>query len=363
MKKTFFPLLLCLLLSCQGCTSKTSDSVPELLEPSDSERTTVSVIRDDFSDREVYEGFVAPETTDLSFELDGTIQSILVSSGQYVNEGDSLVTLDITEEEQRISDLNAELEDLCAELAYTESLYTNRTEYLKAELNQIIEQEGYGTNYQLKRIDIDEYDLDYYQTTKDLNNQISADEQALSDLEAVAVKATLTAPHSGYFYLSSDLAENSYLTKGKNVCSITREDSLCFLSSYLDEADVKNASLSVLLHGNSYSVSYVPLSAAERSALSFTDERDRTRFTFSDNSDLSALQAGDTGFLITDSNCMEQVLQIPVNALFVDSAGSYVYLVENGTQKRQDVTTGPNNGIMTVIEEGLSEGDLVYVQQ
>ena len=256
MKKTFFPLLLCLLLSCQGCTSKTSDSVPELLEPSDSERTTVSVIRDDFSDREVYEGFVAPETTDLSFELDGTIQSILVSSGQYVNEGDSLVTLDITEEEQRISDLNAELEDLRAELAYTESLYTNRTEYLKAELKQIIEQEGYGTNYQLKRIDIDEYDLDYYQTTKDLNNQISADEQALSDLEAVAVKATLTAPHSGYFYLSSDLAENSYLTKGKNVCSITREDSLCFLSSYLDEADVKNASLSVLLHGNSYSVSY-----------------------------------------------------------------------------------------------------------
>ena len=363
MKKTFFPVLLCLLLSCQGCTSRPSDAAPELLEPSDSEHAVVSVIRGDFSDTEVYEGFVAPETTELSFDLDGTIQDILVSSGSYVNEGDALVTLDTTEEKQKISDLNAELEELRAELEYTEALYANRTEYLKAELKQIIENEGYGTNYQLKKIDIEEYDLDYDKTVKDLTNKISSNDQALSEQETIIEELTLTAPHSGYFYLSSDLTENSYLTKGKNVGNISSETSLYFASSYIDEADLKNASLSVLIHGVSYPVSYVPLSTEERSALYFTEEHDRTRFTFSDDSDLSALQAGDTGFLMSNNDCLNDVIQIPVNALFRDSAGTYVYRVEIGTQKRQDVTVGPTNDVMTVIEEGVSEGDLVYVQQ
>ena len=157
--------------------------------------------------------------------------------------------------------------------------------------------------------------------------------------------------------------DKGYLTKGKNVGNISSETSLYFASSYIDEADLKNASLSVLIHGVSYPVSYVPLSTEERSALYFTEEHDRTRFTFSDDSDLSALQAGDTGFLMSNNDCLNDVIQIPVNALFRDSAGTYVYLVENGTQKRQDVTVGPTNDVMTVIEEGVSEGDLVYVQQ
>lgn len=362
MKNKFLSLLFLCLLICPGCASKTSDTAPELLEPLETEHVTVPVTCDSFSDTEVYEGFVAPETTELSFDLDGNIRDILVSSGSYVNKGDALVSLDTTETEEKIYMLNNREEDLRAELAYTEALYENRAAYLNAEANQIIENEWYSSNYQLKQIEMRENELNYDQKIRELKQQLSANSRALTEQKALLSKAVLHAPHSGYFYLSPDLIENTYLQRGKTVCRIACEDSFSFMSSYVDEADLKNAQLSVLIQGNFYPVSYVPLSEKERSALYFADEYTRTCFSFSDDSDLSALQAGDTGFLLVDGNCLTQALQVPVNALLHDSSGTYVYLSENGTQRRQDVTTGPTNGVMTVIEAGVSEGDLVYVQ-
>lgn len=363
MKNKFLSFLFLLyLFLCTGCASGTCETVPELLEPLETERLTVPVICDSFSDTEVYEGFVAPETTELSFDLDGTIRDLLVSSGSYVNKGEALATLDTTETEEKIYMLNNREEDLRAELAYTEALYENRAAYLNAEANQIIENEWYSSSYQLKQIEMRENELNFDQKIRELRQQLSANSRALAQQKALLSKAVLTAPHSGYFYLSPDLSENIYLRRGKTVCRITCEDSFSFMSSYVDEADLKNAQLTVLIGGNCYPVSYVPLSDRERSALYFADEYTRTCFSFSDDSDLSALQAGDTGFLMAEGNCLTQALQVPVNALLHDSAGTYVYLSENGTQRRQDVTTGPTNGVMTVIEAGVSEGDLVYVQ-
>lgn len=363
MKKIFFPALLCFIFLLQACSSTPSSIAPELLEPEDQQKLTASVIRSSFSDTEVYEGFISSENIRLSFDMDGIIQNIFAVPGCYVSQGDVLLTLDTSEQEQKISDLNAEIADLYAEIDYTDALFANRMEYLKTELGQIIETDGYNTSYQLKLMDIDEYDLNYREAKQKLNAKLVSSTQTLTQLETLVTDASLTAPCSGYFYISSDFAENTYIQKHQTVCYIMKEDSLSFLSSYIDESDLKNAVLSVLIHGNSYPVSYIPLSVKERSALSLTEEHSRTGFYFSDETDLSTLHAGDAGFLIVKNNSLEQVLQVPVNALFHDSAGDYVYMIDNGTQKRQTVTVGPTNDIMTVIEDGLSEGDIVYVQQ
>jgi len=58
----------------------------------------------------------------------------------------------------------------------------------------------------------------------------------------------------------------------------------------------------------------------------------------------------------------EQVLSIPNSAVYKDSSGTYVYLMQDGIRVRQNVTTGYKNNVYTEIVEGLEEGDQVYVK-
>ncbi|MCI5650329.1 MAG: hypothetical protein MR332_13070 [Fusicatenibacter sp.] len=364
MRKCFLPILLCILLTIPGCASHIADDAPELIEPSGTAAASSPVIRGEFCTTEVYEGFVTPDVTELSFDRDGTIWQISVGSGCYVNEGDLLVKLNTKEEEEKAVELEAELELLRSDYEYTKAVHENRKEYLRTELKQTAEANGTNSaEYQLKQIDLEESDLAYAKSEKDLESSISQKEQTLAAIEQQIALGAITAEHAGYFYLSSDITEDAYVQKGKTICCITKDDSLMFTCSYLDEADLKNCALSALIGGVSYEISYVPLSEEERSALYFTDERDRSLFTFLPDADLSSLSAGNTGFLIVNGHMLDDALQVPINALFADSSGKYVYVMEEGTKKRQDVTVGASNGIMTVIEEGLNEEDIVYVQQ
>lgn len=235
-------------------------------------------------------------------------------------------------------------------------------EYLQTEKKELAEKSGTGSSeYRLKQLDIEEADLTYAKSVRDLENNLEKTERSLKETQEQIRQGTITAEHSGYFYLASEVAEDTYVQRGKTVCYITKKDSLVFTTSYLDEATLKNCTLFALIHGSSYEVSVIPLSAEERSALSFTEERDRSRFQFSSGLDLSSVSPGDSGFLIVNGSFSEEVLQVPIQALFSDSSGNYVYVMKDGTKTRQDVTVGTSNGIVTVISEGLSEGDTVYL--
>ena len=53
----------------------------------------------------------------------------------------------------------------------------------------------------------------------------------------------------------------------------------------------------------------------------------------------------------------------PINALYRDSSGSYVYLNEDGERKRVAVTVGIQTDTVAEIKEGLQEGDEIYVKE
>ncbi|MCG8521518.1 MAG: HlyD family efflux transporter periplasmic adaptor subunit [Pseudomonadales bacterium] len=52
----------------------------------------------------------------------------------------------------------------------------------------------------------------------------------------------------------------------------------------------------------------------------------------------------------------EDTLQVPTSAIFEYNGASAVFMVESETARRQTVTTGPSNGLMTQVTQGLQEG-------
>ena len=60
----------------------------------------------------------------------------------------------------------------------------------------------------------------------------------------------------------------------------------------------------------------------------------------------------------------ENVLFIPIEAIYEDSTGTYVYVVSDETQNRVDITTGISDGVNAEVTSGLSENDVIqYVAQ
>lgn len=61
----------------------------------------------------------------------------------------------------------------------------------------------------------------------------------------------------------------------------------------------------------------------------------------------------DADFILWQS---EDTLQVPTSAIFEYNGASAVFVVESDTARRQTVTTGPSNGLMTQVTQGLQEG-------
>ncbi|MDD3429585.1 MAG: hypothetical protein PHG02_06240, partial [Oscillospiraceae bacterium] len=59
---------------------------------------------------------------------------------------------------------------------------------------------------------------------------------------------------------------------------------------------------------------------------------------------------------------LTDVIYVPVNAVYTDVNGSYVWLVEDGHAVRRNVTTDISNDKGTVILEGLSGGETVIAE-
>ena len=58
----------------------------------------------------------------------------------------------------------------------------------------------------------------------------------------------------------------------------------------------------------------------------------------------------------------EGVLTIPINALYRDGSGQYVYKQTDGARVRCNVKAGMTTDTKAEIVEGLEEGDMVYVK-
>ena len=86
-------------------------------------------------------------------------------------------------------------------------------------------------------------------------------------------------------------------------------------------------------------------------------------YTYYMTEDTGNAGMGDFVLICMVGNYHPEVLSIPSNAVYRDSTGTYVYLMEEDTRVRKDVTLGYSGTVYVEIAEGLQEGDRVYVKR
>ena len=144
---------------------------------------------------------------------------------------------------------------------------------------------------------------------------------------------------------------------------LARTDELVLQGEYLSQSLVESADGVWALVGDGRAeLEYLPMDEQEYVSLLLSGEEMTSRFAFADGVP-EGVRAGDYAAVVVKTDQRQDVLWLPPGALCRDAAGEYVYIPgENGGKVRQDVKTGARTTTAVEITQGLSGGDVVYVQ-
>ncbi len=333
-----------LLLSCVficSCANKESVSkVPELLEPAmGTEKTAVAAIRDVYT-FEGYSSYVIPKLHELSFTDGGQLESIDVTIGEKVEEGQELARLKSSSE--AYEDLLKRYNDMREENAYN-----NRQREIEIEIAQINNTDC----ERLKLIDSQQRQLQRLDENYILS-RVNLEKEKLS-------AGIITAPCSGVVSSVGNILSGTYVDEGKPVI-VLADSRECFVyCEYMPSVSVKAyESMTAIIDGDEYLLSYVPYGEGEVTKLIDKGEDYYTIFKVEGGrSEIIGLPAS----ICLKKNIRSSVLSVPVNAIHRENGSSYVYARMNGSKQPVSVKTGVVGNMYAEILEGLKEGDVVYV--
>ncbi|MDO4739738.1 MAG: efflux RND transporter periplasmic adaptor subunit [Eubacteriales bacterium] len=361
MKSKLFVLLICACLALSGALAE--GEAPALLEPAGVELDYAAATVMDLYTVTPYAASVVPHTEDLSFTVDGVVAKVHVHLGSSVRAGDALITLD----EEDLLEQEAELAE---ELDYTRRLHANANELAQIDIRiQTLEMEQMkkagASEAELIRAetDVEMLRLKLRQTQQEQAVAVSALEEELAGLRGKIGKNVLCAPYDGVIVSIANLREDYGVTAYDTVIRIADESRLHLSGEFVTQNTVKSAhEVYALINGQKYALEYLPADMSEHLSAVFAGVPLRSEFNI--EGDLTELACGDYAAVCVVTGYVEDALSIPCNALYSDSAGRYVYkLDEDGQRVRVNVHTGMSNSLYIQITDGLEEGDLVYVKE
>lgn len=327
-----------------SCSDKGVSTRPELLNAVNASVDIAVAQTMDLQDIGFYNGTIIPSSEELSFDVDGYLYGLYVEAGDKVEEGEVIASL-VGKNYSAISRLEEEIENL-------EESNAENFKYLEAEL-------------ELERLS----GTDVEELVIKLRHEKEMAELKLDEKRArlEAMKADdfgylyITAPRDCTVMSVTSTRNNGFLAAGTPVCALEGEEGLMLTCDFISEKNMNKCSeVYAIIHGERYDLEYIPYTKAELKVLSTNGITPLSRFSFT--SDISNIAAGEYAAVMTVSGVGESVLAIPVNAIYTDSAGKYVYKVENNVRTRQAITTGISNVSYIEILDGLKEGDGVYVK-
>lgn len=327
-----------------ACSKSETYERPELLDAVNATVDIAIAQKMDLEDISFYNGVIIPDAEELSFDVDGYLYGLYVTAGEYVEEGEVIASL-VGKNYSNISRLEEEIESLEEENA-------ENFKYLEAEL-------------ELERLagkDVEELAIKL-KHEKEMA-ELKLDEKRVR-LEAMKKDDIgymyITAPRDCLVMSVTSTRNNGYVAAGTPICALEGEGELMLTCDYITEKTISNcAGVYAIINGVNYDIEYVPYSKAELKVMSTNNITPLSRFKIT--SDASGLSAGMYAAVMTKTGEAQDVLVIPVNCVYTDSAGKYVYKVENNVRIKQTIQTGISNASYVEILEGLEEGDGVYVK-
>jgi len=327
---------------------------------------TAVVSRCDVENSTYLYGRIRPEEYEMKFgNTHLSVASVEVADGQQVKKGDVLIRLDTEGVQKDIDDLTKQLDDIKTQYGYDDA--DRLTDITAARIQQ--DDTVTGSALQLQELNIQRLELvdsqaknaeadDIANRTQEINDLIQTMDQAELDADMDGIIADIRVAPGDYiqpFETGAVIADY-----GSIYVNYTGQASTMGLSS------VKSITGSV--GGAEYEMVYEPMPISEQVTYILKGLTPPSKFTFKDADAASKLTPGETVILRCVLNITENVLAVPVNAIYSNGpTDKYVYLetvdsAGNPVKTITPVKLGLSNECVTVITDGLNEGDVVYVK-
>ncbi len=362
------------LCSLSGCGKNAAASeVPILREPVAESVGRVTVKRGDCRDLMKVDAVVVPEETALSLSVSGTVGEMYFMSGDLVKKGDLLLKLDTWALEKEIDELTAELAYLQTEAEYEQQLYEVDMAILARRLQGNYETGGGWQQTRLLQLDVQELELSHSQNLRDAEKKLQEVNEKLESAKEKYEASFLYAPVSGTVYFV-----NGSYQRGvdglvvKEGASVQKDVTLACISDEtkkqieLEEelsADILEKPCFALISGAETEVKKIDFTSEKRMEIAAKDQLLRLRYEGVGGS-LKDIPCGTYAPLMFVRKSFSDVLYVPANAVYLDTElqENYVYLYgPDGKYTRTVVECEACGNLVTVIKEGLSEGDELYV--
>lgn len=344
MKKNILLFLIAVLV-LTGCSRKATNEEIELLEPVNALVDFTYVTRTDMSEISLYEGRVIPNTDEFSFEYSGFIKEIFVEPGERVYKGDILAGLKSSHYDE-IQRLKEEIDDLSEE---------NEKTFKKLE-----------DELELARLnggDIEEKELLIRQQQEKAELELSLKQARLETLSKDDFGYIyIEAPYDSTVVATAQVAPGGFVSANTPVVALDNHKNPIITCDFLSEAKVEAAEdIYCKIRGKRYEFEYIPYSKLELQVMVANEIRPVSRFSLKCEAS-DEVYIGDFASVEMLKKSRPDVLVVPINAIYSDSSGKFVYEVVGDQRVKKNVTVGISDSVYTEIIDGIEEGACVYVK-
>lgn len=356
-------LLLALCLSYTGlwaCAQTGSvQSAPELLEPVGAVQDTAVVKREDCYRLAVYDAQVIPGSREAEYPQNGIVAEIRVQIGEKVQKGQVILKLDESALKERIDSLRRQLSQQRQEHTLQNTIAGLQEKQAELELKDLREkgdEEGAGQ----KVMELEALRLKNRQERESRGLSIEETEGLLSEAEKTYGTAEVKAPCDGTVtFLAESAKVGGTGRKGMTAAYVSDNSQALVLCPELGIAEAQSAERITGDDGKKdYVLSYAPYTTEESVSMALAGIKIMSRLSGEELPPVGTYMN-----VFVKAAVKENVITIPVNALFRDSTGSYVYCIqEDGSQNRREIRIGLESETTIEVLEGLEEGEVVYVK-
>lgn len=360
MKKCIVGMAMLLALgSLSGCQK--AEDVPVLLEPVGVEMDTAVVEYGDINRLSIYSGEVVPYVEEAAFSADGKLKEFKVAVGDMVEEGQLLAKLDDSKLLEEIQKLEAEIEDIQIMGTFHDRRITADIEIAMERLEMLQNGRSSEEERKAQQLEINLLQLEFEEAVELRNQELGKLSKKLQELKGEAASMLLKAPISGRVVYMSEINVGDVVQKLNTIVCIADEERLSISSEYIAPMLLKSAyKISAQILDKEYDVTYVPYEDTEYVKLLLSGGTLSSKFLLEENAEA---ESGQYAVVKMWSVGKEHVLTVPINALYRDQKGRYVYKIVDGERVRCDIKEGLVSEVKAEILEGLEEGDVVYVKE
>lgn len=344
MKKIILVLLAAMLVMT-ACSNGSKNEEIELLEPVNAKVDTTYVTRTDMSDIRLFDGRVIPNTDELSFEYSGYLYGIFVQPGERVYKGDIIAGLKSFHYDE-IESLKEEIEDLEED---------NKKKFEK--LNNDLE------IARLNGGDIEEKEMELRHQEEMAELELALKKERLEKLsEDDFGYVYIEAPYDSTVVAVTTTNAGGFISAKTPIVALDNGKSPIITCEYVSEANISIVQeVFCTVRGKKYDLTYIPYSKTELKTMVTNEVTPVSRFSLTDENP-DGMYVGDYASVEIIKSSKPNVLVVPLNAVYSDSSGKFVYEVVDDQRIRRDVTVGISDSVCVEIVDGIQEGACIYVK-